>query len=743
MNRLPSQPTPPFGLVAWLEETKITLPLKGVECRFDAVAGVVSVEIDQIFYQDSTRALDCTYTFPLPAGAAVHRCEMRVNDRVIRAKVEADSDAQRIFREQKEAGHRAVMVLGERENLFTLVLGNVQPGDTIVVHFAYFQTLERIADSLSVRIPVCPGMRYIPGKPLLRSLSGRGSSDDTDAVSDASRISPPRIGADDPGAACFAVSGRIAADDVALDSLSSPSHPVAVRSAGASVEVALAENGSVPDRDFVVRWIEPKEVALAPRAWSFRAGDESFALVQFRAPAEAPAIADIPQDVYFLLDRSGSMQGAKWEKTCEALRAFVEFLGADDRVWISLFETHIQDFAETPLPVARIREDAAFQNLVALGAAGGTELLPAAEHILAKIAEHSKDHRNILVLITDGQVGNEHHIVKRFRESAQTTVFTFGIDSAVNDAFLRDLATQTGGECWLQTPSDDIAGTVAKLADRLRRPVLVNLRPASGWETPGPRVADVHSGQTIGLSLRHSGPAPRTVEIAGRLGNGEERVFHVPLAKVENETIKLLWAREKIAALLTAGDADAALTLAKSSNLLCEGAAFVAWDEAEQVPVAAEEIYQPSLDLEMEALYARAFSSNRLSMSFRACSGDEGDVLPDAVGTSHIESARKHAAILLHTAKPSSNLRARLVDAGIAAAVVDLLLHWLHAGSDKSGMRRKLLEDFLGKLQAEMPDPQNLIRHCRKFIDLHFTLKPELHASGHVCLAEWEAGLPV
>ena len=100
MNRLPSQPTPAFGLVAWLEETKITLPLKGVECRFDVTAGVASVEIDQIFHQDSTRPLDCTYTFPLPADAAVYRCEMHVNGRIVRAKVEAREDAKRIYREQ-------------------------------------------------------------------------------------------------------------------------------------------------------------------------------------------------------------------------------------------------------------------------------------------------------------------------------------------------------------------------------------------------------------------------------------------------------------------------------------------------------------------------------------------------------------------------------------------------------------------------------------------------------------------
>ena len=46
-----------------------------------------------------------------------------------------------------------------------------------------------------MRIPFCPGERYIPGRPLLCSLRGRGVADDTDQVPDASRITPPRLDA--------------------------------------------------------------------------------------------------------------------------------------------------------------------------------------------------------------------------------------------------------------------------------------------------------------------------------------------------------------------------------------------------------------------------------------------------------------------------------------------------------------------------------------------------------------------
>src|SRR5437867_4140764 len=130
-----------FGLIAWLEQTKITLPLKGLECAFNVCGDVLSVELDQIFQQNSAQPLGCLYTFPLPAGAAVYRCELHVNGRVIRAKVEERERARQLAQEKKAAGHRTALVEMERDNLFTLSLGNVQPGDVIVIRFAYFQTL--------------------------------------------------------------------------------------------------------------------------------------------------------------------------------------------------------------------------------------------------------------------------------------------------------------------------------------------------------------------------------------------------------------------------------------------------------------------------------------------------------------------------------------------------------------------------------------------------------------------------
>ena len=61
---------------------------------------------------------------------------------------------------------------------------------------------------------------------------------------------------------------------------------------------------------------------------------------------------------------------------------------------------------------------------------------------------------------------------------------------------------------------------------------------------------------------------------------------------------KLIWMKHRIESLLQAGKEREAIALAEKANLVCRGAAFIAWDDAEQVAIAEDEIYQPSLSTE-------------------------------------------------------------------------------------------------------------------------------------------------
>lgn len=587
-----------FGLIAWLENTRIVLPLKGVEARFDVRGDLISVEMSQIYHQSHSQPLEVLYTFPLPGDAVLYRCEFVVNDRVIAAKVLEVEEARKTIAEKKAAGLRTALVESVRDNLFELELGNLAPGDTALIRMAWVQTLHTAGTERSFHIPFSPGIRYLPGTPLLRSNTGRGAADDTDQVPDASRLSPPRIDAAHPDAAWVAIEGSIHPAGYDPARIASPTHTLMVREAGGTVSVRLGDRAAVPDRDFILRLPPSSPDALTPAAWITRDGDSDYALVRLIAPASAPATT-AAHDVYFLVDRSGSMGGGKWTATCRAFRSFLENLAPQDRTWVTFFESSYRDLAEKPLPAAAILKEAVVRNLEAWSPDGGTELLPAMDHVIAALQKHSARRRAVIVLITDGQVGNESTILERLRGFPDVRVFTFGIDTAVNDAFLRQLAARQRGACQLISPEEDVTGAIAALASRLRHPVLTALQPPPGWELPGPPPADLYAGDSLSVVLRRPAGDPASSLTFSARQHGETATsLPIPAESTSDAAPAKLWARQRLDHLLETGDEPAALALSQQANVLCRLTAWVAWDESERLALSRppQQIYQPSAD---------------------------------------------------------------------------------------------------------------------------------------------------
>jgi Ca-activated chloride channel family protein len=591
-SRIPKKAAERFGLAAIIETKRVFLPLKGVECEFAVLSGLVEVSMTQIFRHENDRPFDCEYLFPLAADASVYSCEADINGRIIRAQVREREEARQLAAEKKAAGFRTVLVESERDNLFTLSLGNVQPGDLVVIRLKYVQTLRALADSRSVEIPFCPGIRYIPGKALLRTNRGKGIVDDTDQVPDASRITPVRMDVEHPDAAYVEVRGTLDGRFVDEKSLESPSHATVVQRAGEQLRVALSDKGEVPDRDFVLRWSERAAEAVTPRVWMSEKGNEVYALLEVRAPQNAPDCR-APVDFYFLVDRSGSMAGGKWDKAIEALQSCVNILGAADRAMVTFFESRFQDFAERPLPPRQLIGDGQFRMLTRLGTAGGTEMAPALRHVLAMAAKHSRDRDKNLILITDAQVGNESGILELMRDAPDLPVHCFGIDVALNDSLLLALARQQGGTFHSLHPNDNIAQVVAALGQTLGQPVLLDLKVSEGWELADARIPNLYAGQIHYVSARSTNGKP--LELTGRGPSSEPLRIQFERHSATVVAPYLQWCRSRIQRLIAEGDEQGAVVLSIESNLICVLTAFIAWDESEHVAVASHELVQPSL----------------------------------------------------------------------------------------------------------------------------------------------------
>jgi len=589
----------PFGLEAWLEETRIHLPLREVAVRADVAAGFASAEIDMLFEQNNAEALDCRFVFPLPSAAAVYRCEMHVNGRVVFARVEERSAAEALYEKAKREGHRAALARQERENLFTLELGNLQCGDQILVRFGYIEPVQRLKEQFSLRIPLNAGIRYCPGTPLLRPNRGNGVIDDTDQVPDASRISPPRIAADHADSAGIDVSIRLRGGMQSVCAVSSPSHMVMVRMEDGDLVASLAGDHHVPDRDFVLLWSGQKDTETSATAWM---DENRRGILELRIPESAEIRDETERDIYFLLDRSGSMQGENWRGACKALAAFPSKLRATVRIWLSLFNTDTRDYAEAPLPVRDIDFGVDGENIHRIGANGGTCIQKALEHIASKIQAHSASRSAMVVMITDGQVGNESETLKAAK-ACGCPVHVLGIAMGVSDS-LGALADETGGRAVLLSPGEDLVGAVERFAPVLGKPLVEAICLSPGWDTvDGKALRDVVPGDTMIVPVSAGEDAGKLI-VSGRAADGT--AWGVEPAECREVAAGLVWARARIRHLDRRNDPEA-LALAKEMNLLSANSAFVAWDESEKVVVAKRGIYQPSFEPAMLAEGAAVF----------------------------------------------------------------------------------------------------------------------------------------
>jgi Ca-activated chloride channel homolog len=156
----------------------------------------------------------------------------------------------------------------------------------------------------------------------------------------------------------------------------------------------------------------------------------------------------------------------------------------------------------------------------------------------------------VLVLVTDGQVGNEDQLLRLLAPRLDgVRIHTVGIDTAVNEGFLRRLAVMGGGSCELVESEDRLDQTLDRVRQRLGTPVVTDLELIpEGLEvvpssvTPA-RLPALLAGAPLTVHGRYRGEPGGAPTLRGRLPGGEPWGVTVPLARAEDRSLARVWAR--------------------------------------------------------------------------------------------------------------------------------------------------------------------------------------------------------
>ena len=564
------------------------LPLHKLDVRATVTGLVGRTELIQGFRNPYDTPLEATYVFPLPDRAALTSMTLTADGRTIVADLQERAKARQAYDDAIAAGKRASIAEEERPDVFTMRVGNIAPGERVEVSLTIIGPLPFEDGEATFRFPLVVAPRYIPGSPLAGEQAGAGYAQDTDATPDASRITPPVLLPGFPNPIDLSI-------EVIIDPAGLPLG--GVRS---SLHTVTAENGAIRvtpgervNRDFILRLSYGDAVLPSTAVIVFPDAEADEGTFQLTVvPPLATGGGRRGKDVVLLLDRSGSMQGWKIVAARRSAARIVDTLGAGDRFAVLTFDDRIESPEDLPHGLVAATDRHRYRTVEHLSRAdarGGTVLLEPLEQGLRLLGRGDAGRDRVLVLITDGQVGNEDQILNATAGLLQgVRVHTVGIHQAVNAGFLGRLAAAGGGRCELVESEDRLDDAMDAIHRRITAPLVTGVRLTGDAlidTTVSPaRLPDLFSGVPLVIRGRYRGTAP-TLTLTGSTRDGAAWQVGAQPTPAADGTVTQLWARATLRDLEDAYASAPSETLEQRIvatslrfGVLCRFTAFIAID---------------------------------------------------------------------------------------------------------------------------------------------------------------------
>lgn len=580
---------------------QLKLPLEHTHVFAELGAYTARVDVVQTYHNPFKEPIEAVYVFPLPENSAVDDMKIKIGERVIEADIQKRDEARKTYEDAKRQGHTAALLEQERPNIFTQSVANIAPGERIEVMIRYVQTLTYDAGEYEFVFPMVVGPRFIPGEVAV-GQQGNGWSPDTEVVPDASRITPPILGAG-------VRSGHDISLEVVLDAgfpvmdLDLPTHEVdAAEQDDGTLHVRLKDHDSIPNRDFVMRYrvdAEAPQVALQ----AHRTGKEGFFSLVVQPPKLDVDELVGQREIIFVVDVSGSMSGVPLGLAKDAVRLAVRQLRPVDTFNIYTFAGQTARAFATPRPANQANITTGLRFVEQTMAGGGTYLAQAVQEALSPPVEAGR-HRYVFFL-TDGYVGNEKQIfdaasalvAEQKRRGQRANVFSLGTGSSVNRHLLDGLAKAGQGLAVYATNREDPSRAVNRFFGAIDHAVLRDLKIDWGGlavqSVQPAELPDLFASRPLVLHGRYARAGSGTVTLRGKAG-GQAFVRKIQVTLPERGTkhaaLPTLWARAEVEDLsrrLWAGPdkeaVDAITAIGLKHRIVTAYTSFVAVDRSRKV----------------------------------------------------------------------------------------------------------------------------------------------------------------
>jgi Ca-activated chloride channel family protein len=190
---------------------------------------------------------------------------------------------------------------------------------------------------------------------------------------------------------------------------------------------------------------------------------------------EGVANVRVPLNISLVLDKSGSMEGAKIANLRKAAEKAIDLLDPDDYVSIVAFSDQVYTIASS---VQASDKDRLKQEIHGIRDGGGTAMSGGMRRGLAELRKNlSADRLNRMLLLTDGQTfGDEDQCQELGTEmkGEGVVIQALGLGDDWNEDLLDEVAEASGGKAdFIETP-DEIVNHFQAAVERMQATVVQN-----------------------------------------------------------------------------------------------------------------------------------------------------------------------------------------------------------------------------------------------------------------------------
>jgi len=526
------------------------LPLEHTSVEIVVTGTLQRATVRQVYGNPYEDVIEAVYTFPLPEDGAVDRMDMWIGDREVRGEIHESALARSLYEAAISAGQTASLLEQERPNIFTQSVGNILPGDSIVIEISYVAPVSYDSGEWELVFPMVVGPRFVPAGEHLRRIFG--GEEVRTSVEDADRITPPVV--PEGTRAGYDIDLRVTIRaGMLLRDYEVLNHEVDVDlDWRGTAEISLRNEEEIPNRDFVLRYrTAGDEIEAGVLATNGALGGHFMLILQ--PDAAVPEEEITPKEMFFVVDCSGSMSGQPMEVAKAAVRRFVAGMNPEDTFQIMRFSETASAMSRSPLRNTPENVRTGIGYIDALSGEGGTMMI---EGIRAAIGyPEDPDRMRYVIFLTDGFIGNEAEILGELRSTLgeDTRLFSVGVGSSPNRYLIEGLAEEGRGHAYYVGLEEDPSEAVESIYGKINDPYLVGIDIDWGdlevFDVYPSRIPDLYAGEPLVLVGRYSGSGSETVRITGRVAGRtweEELSVSLPSHEEGNDVVATLWARNRI-----------------------------------------------------------------------------------------------------------------------------------------------------------------------------------------------------